>query len=57
MELQKSLLSCINDNGGNNEKQIRKLRCEYLKTWVGIFQAGISKACQVYILQTYELRV
>ena len=31
----------INDNGDNNEKKIRKLRWEYLKTWLGIFQVGI----------------
>ena len=30
----------MNDNGNNNEKKFSKLRREYLKAWVGIFQVG-----------------
>ena len=39
-----SNLTSSNDNGDINKQKIKKHGWEYLKTWVGIFWAGIFMA-------------
>ena len=58
------LLSNMNDNGNNNEKKFSKLRREYLKAWVGIFQVGFfdgggggGHQGRVWMVEIFRVRV